>query len=66
MTKGEMMRQAVKKRAVKHVGFKGAMADVESKEGYSAPIAAKIIASATRNASAAAKRHNPRLNRVKG
>jgi hypothetical protein len=65
MSKGEMMRNAVKKRIVKHIGFKGAEEKVEG-EGYSAPIAARIIASASRNASKAAKKANPRLARVKG
>ena len=67
MNKGEMMRNAVKKRGagVKHIGFKGAQDKVED-EGYSAPVAAKIIAASSRNASAAAKKANPRLKRVKG
>lgn len=66
MSKGEMMRAAVKKRGItKHIGFKGAQDKVED-EGYSAPVAAKIIASASRGASAAAKKANPRLNKVKG
>jgi hypothetical protein len=65
MNKGEMMRNAVKKRGVKHIGFKGAQDKVED-EGYSAPVAAKIIAASSRNASAAAKKANPKLKKVKG
>jgi hypothetical protein len=51
--------------AKKHIGFKGAQAKVE-KEGYSKKTAGAIIAASTRNASAAAKKANPRLKRVKG
>lgn len=50
---------------MKHVGFKGAQESVE-REGYSKKIAGAIIASRTRHASAAAKKANPRLKRVKG
>lgn len=64
MTKGDMMRQAVKNHGVKHIGFKGAQNKVE-KEGYSEKDAGAIIAAATRSASAAAKSSNPRLKRVK-
>lgn len=53
------------KKKIKHVGFKGAEENVE-REGYSKKIAAKIIASRTRGASAAAKKANPHLKRVKG
>lgn len=60
-----MIRHAVKRHVVKHIGFKGAQEKVES-EGYSEKSAGAIIADATRNASAAAKRNNPRLKRVKG
>jgi len=49
---------------VKHIGFKGAQKKVES-EGYSKKIAGAIIASRTRHASAAAKKANPNLKRVK-
>jgi hypothetical protein len=48
---------------VKHIGFKGAEKKVEH-EGYSKKIAGAIIASRTRNASAAAKKKNPHLKRV--
>ena len=56
MNRAETIQNAVKKRAVKHIGFKGAVKDVESKENYSAPIAARIISAASRGASAASKR----------
>ena len=48
-----------------HVGFKGAVESVEKKEGYSKERAEKIIAAGARNASAKAKKENPRLKRVK-
>jgi hypothetical protein len=51
--------------ATKHVGFKGAMKQVE-KEGYSKKSAGAIIANASRNASKSAKAKNPALKRVKG
>ena len=50
---------------MKHMGFKRAMVSVE-KGGYKASSAAAIVASASRGASASAKKHNPRLKRVKG
>lgn len=46
------------KEAVKNVQRKG-------KKKYSKEQAAAIVASASRNASPAAKRRNPKLNRVK-
>lgn len=49
---------------VKHIGFKGAVNKV-AKEGYSKKTAAKIVAARTRGASAAAKKKNPRLKKVK-
>ena len=48
-----------------HPGFKAVQAKVE-REGYSAKTAAKIVAAGARHASAAAKKRNPRLNRVAG
>ena len=48
-----------------HPGFKAVQGKIE-KEGYSSKIAGAILASRTRHASAAAKRANPRLKRVKG
>ena len=66
MTRSEAMQSAVKKRAKhSHPGFKAVQASIE-KEGYSKKVAGAILASRTRNASAAAKKSNPRLARVKG
>ena len=50
---------------MKHMGFKGAQRSIASREGYSMEKAGAILASATRNASPAAKRKNPRLKKVK-
>lgn len=49
-----------------HPGFKGAAASIAKKEGVSAKSAGAILASSTRKASAAARKKNPRLNRVRG
>ena len=46
-------------------GFKNVQKTIARKEGVSMKRAGAILASSTRNASAAAKRKNPRLNRVK-
>lgn len=48
-----------------HPGFKAVQGKIE-KEGYSKDAAARILAYKTRNAAKAAKKANPRLNRVKG
>ena len=48
-----------------HPGFKAVQAKVQ-REGYSKSAAGAIVASAARNASKAAHKANPRLNRVKG
>lgn len=49
----------------RHPGFKAAQADIARREGVSKKRAGAILASATRKASAKAKRKNPRLNKVK-
>ncbi len=49
----------------KHPGFKAVQSKIQ-KEGYSKEQAGAILASKTRNASKAAHKANPRLNRVKG
>ncbi len=49
-----------------HPGFKAAASGVAAREHIPKPQAAAIIAAASRNASPAAKRSNPRLNKVKG
>ena len=48
-----------------HPGFKGAVANVERK-GYSAESAKRIIGYAKAHASAAARRANPRLEKMGG
>lgn len=49
----------------KHPGFKAVQNKIARKQGVSKKAAGAILASATRKASAAAKRKNPRLKRVK-
>lgn len=49
-----------------HPGFKAVQKSIAAREGISQERAGAILASAARNASAAAKRKNPRLRRVKG
>ena len=49
-----------------HPGFKAVAAKVAKKEGVSKKAAGAIVAKSSRNASAKAKKANPRLNRVKG
>jgi hypothetical protein len=46
-----------------HPGFKAVQAKIQ-REGYSKRAAGAILANATRHASKAAKRKNPRLKRV--
>jgi hypothetical protein len=49
-----------------HPGFKAVQSKIAAKNGVSKERAGAILGAATRGASAAAKRANPRLNRVKG
>lgn len=49
-----------------HPGFKAVAAKIAKKGGFSKERAAAILASKTRGASAAAKRKNPKLKKVKG
>lgn len=49
-----------------HPGFSAVADKIASKEGYSKDKARAILAAKTRNASASAKKHNPRLKKVKG
>ena len=53
-------------KAKKGMGFKAAQNSIASKEGVSKKSAGAILASATRGASAKAKKENPNLNRIKG
>lgn len=48
-----------------HPGFKSVQASIAKRGGYSKQRAGAILAAATRRASPAAKRANPRLKRVK-
>ena len=49
-----------------HPGFKAAASSIAKREGVSGKRAGAILAAATRKASPAAKKANPRLKRVKG
>ena len=51
---------------MKHRGFKAVQSSIAKKQGISKKAAGAILASATRKASPAAKKANPRLKRVKG
>lgn len=51
---------------MKHPGFKAVQNKIAKKEGVGKKEAGAILGKATRNASAAAKRKNPRLKKVKG
>jgi len=55
-----------KKNSVKHPGFKAVQKKIARKQGVSMEAAGAILASSARNASASAKKANPRLKRVKG
>lgn len=50
----------------KHPGFKAVQASIAKKSNVSPKAAGAILAKKTREASPAAKKKNPRLNRVKG
>jgi len=47
------------------MSFKAVQSKIAAKEGVSSAAAGAILASSTRNASAAAKRKNPNLKKVK-
>ena len=49
-----------------HPGFKAVANKIAAKEGVSKQAAGAILASASRNASPAAKKANPALNKVGG
>ena len=51
--------------STQHPGFKAVANSIAEKGGYSQKAADAILASKTRNASASAKKKNPRLLRVK-
>jgi hypothetical protein len=50
----------------KHPGFENVARSIARRQGVSMDRARAILAASTRRASAAAKRKNPRLKRVKG
>jgi hypothetical protein len=52
--------------AIPHPGFKAVQASIAQKQGIPSSRAGAILASRTRGASPAAKKKNPRLNKVKG
>lgn len=54
------------KHSAKHPGFKSVQNKIAKKEGVSQQRAGAILASASRGASAKAKKANPALKRVKG
>jgi len=49
----------------KHPGFKAVAASIARRGGYSKARASAILAASSRNASAAAKKSNPDLKKVK-
>jgi hypothetical protein len=51
--------------AGKHPGFKAVQSKIASKQGVSKKAAGAILASSSRGASAAAKKANPNLKKVK-
>lgn len=53
-------------KAVKHIGFNAAAKKAAAGAGVSLERGKAMVAAGARKASAAAKRKNPRLNRVKG
>jgi hypothetical protein len=53
-------------KSKKHPGFKAAASKISKKEGVSKKRAGAILAASSRNASAGAKKRNPRLKKVKG
>lgn len=54
------------KSSGKHPGFKAVESKIAKKEGVSKNSAGAILASASRGASKAAHKANPKLNKVKG
>ena len=54
------------KKSAKHPGFKAVQKKIARKSGVSMERAGAILAASSRGASAAAKRKNPRLKRVRG
>lgn len=53
-------------KARKGMGFKAAQSQIAKRQGISKDRAGAILAASTRRASAAAKKRNPNLKKVKG
>jgi hypothetical protein len=53
-------------KAKKRMGFKAAQSQIAKKQGISKERAGAILAAGARKASAAAKKKNPNLKKVKG
>ena len=53
-------------KAKKEMGFKAAQSQIAKKQGISKERAGAILAAGARKASAAAKKKNPNLKKVKG
>ena len=51
---------------MKHPGFEAVQEKIAKKEGVSKDRAGAMLAASTRKAGAAARKKNPRLNKVKG
>jgi hypothetical protein len=62
---GQILTNWTHLMAKKHPGFKAVQAKIAAKEGVSKKEAGAMLAASTRNASAKAKKANPRLKRVK-
>lgn len=56
----------MKKTSKKHPGFKTVANSIAQKKGIPLQNANAILAASSRKASAAARKKNPRLNKVKG
>jgi hypothetical protein len=54
------------KKTKRHPGFAAVQTSIARREGVSEERAGAMLAAGTRRASAAAKKRNPRLKRVKG
>jgi hypothetical protein len=61
-----IMRGGNMAKSKAHPGFKAVQHGIAQREGISEERAGAILASSSRNASAAAKKKNPNLKKVKG
>lgn len=60
-----MKMNGMNMKSNKHPGFKAVAKSISKKQGISNKDASAILAASSRKASYAAKKKNPRLNRVK-